>query len=71
MNLRTDEQARLVQAALERLADDTDRAILRLRFFDGLSLRQIAERLALSYDKVREHYQSGLGQLERELGRLR
>jgi RNA polymerase sigma factor (sigma-70 family) len=69
VNLSTDEQARLVQAALERLADDTGRTILRLRFFDGLSLRQIADRLAISYDKVRERYQSGLAQLERELGR--
>jgi RNA polymerase sigma-70 factor, ECF subfamily len=70
MNLRTDEQARLVQAALERIADETDRAVLRLRFFDGLSLREIAERLTLSYNKVRERYQVGLEQLERELGRL-
>jgi RNA polymerase sigma factor (sigma-70 family) len=69
-NVRSDEQARLVQAALERLADDTDRAILLLRFFEGLSLRQVAERLGLSYDKVRERYQSSLGQLERDLGRL-
>ena len=47
-----------------------DREIVRLCFFDGLSLRQIAERLQLSYDKVRQRYHRSLKVLERELGGL-
>jgi RNA polymerase sigma-70 factor (ECF subfamily) len=70
VNVRADEEARLVQAALEKIPDETDRAILRLRFFDGLSLRQTALQLGLGYDKVRDRYQLLLQRLERELGRF-
>jgi RNA polymerase sigma factor (sigma-70 family) len=69
-NVRTDEQTRLIQTALEKIPDENGRAILRLRFFDDLSLRQIAERLGLSYDQVRARYQVALQRLERELGPL-
>jgi RNA polymerase sigma-70 factor (ECF subfamily) len=66
-NVQSGEQAQLVQRALAGIADDTDREIVRLCFFEGLSLRQIAERLDLSYDKVRERYHRSLKRLEREL----
>jgi RNA polymerase sigma-70 factor, ECF subfamily len=66
-NVRSDEQVQLVQKALANIADDTEREIVRLCFFEGLSLRQIAERLDLSYDKVRERYHRSLKRLEREL----
>ena len=69
-NLQADEQARLIRAALERIPDATDREMVRLCFFEGLSLRQIAERLNLTYDKVRERYHHSLRLLERELGGL-
>jgi RNA polymerase sigma factor (sigma-70 family) len=39
------EQVERLRAALDRLTDATDRAIVHLRFFEGLSLRQIAARL--------------------------
>jgi len=69
-NAGLEEQAERIRAALEALPEATDREIVRLCFFDGLSLRQIAERLALSYDKVRERYHRSLKVLERELGGL-
>jgi RNA polymerase sigma factor (sigma-70 family) len=62
-----DEEARLVQAALEKISDTIDRDIVRLRFFEGVSLRQIAERLGMRYSAVRERYQVSLRVLEREL----
>jgi RNA polymerase sigma-70 factor, ECF subfamily len=62
-----DEEARLVQSALEKIPDSLDRDILRLRFFEGVSLRQIAERLGLRYLIVRERYQVSLRVMEREL----
>jgi DNA-directed RNA polymerase specialized sigma24 family protein len=40
---------------------------LRLCFFEGLSLREIAGRLNLSYDKVRERHHCTLRRLEQEL----
>ncbi len=64
------EQASRVQQALAKVPEPTDRAIVRLRFFEGLSLRQIAERLHLSEDKVRERYRVTLRRLQRELGGL-
>ena len=66
-NARADEEALLLQAALNRIPDPADREILRLCFFEGLSLRQIADRLQVSYDKVRQSYHRGLRFLEREL----
>jgi RNA polymerase sigma factor (sigma-70 family) len=69
-NISAAERARLIQAAVERMPQETDRQIVRLCFFDGLSLRQIAEQLQLSYDKVRQRYHHSLKVLERELGGL-
>src|SRR6516165_10556226 len=50
------ERAERVRHALERLPDDTDRAIVRLRFFEGLSLRQVAERLQRNHELVRQRF---------------
>jgi RNA polymerase sigma factor (sigma-70 family) len=68
--VRQAEQTQLIQAALERMDDEVSAAIIRLHFFEGLSLRQIAGRLSLSYDKVRDRYAAGMRHLERELGSL-
>lgn len=66
-NARAGEQARLIQEALENITDENDRTIVRLSFFEGLSFRQIAARLNLTYDRVRTGYHRSLRQLEREL----
>jgi RNA polymerase sigma-70 factor, ECF subfamily len=62
-----DERASLIQAALERLPSAESREVLRLCFFDGLTLRQVAERLALTYSQVRERYHAAMRVLERDL----
>jgi len=67
---RVGEQNRLLRQALANVPEDIDRAIVRLRFFEGQSLRQIADQLQLSQDKVRERYHCTLRRLERELGGL-
>ena len=36
MNVRADEQSRQVQEALAKIPDETDRELLRLRFFEGV-----------------------------------
>jgi RNA polymerase sigma factor (sigma-70 family) len=69
-NAGSAEQARLIRDALDRIPEAIVREIVRLCFFEGLSLRQITQRLNLSYDKVRERYHHGLRILERELGKL-
>ena len=56
-----------VRAALNAMPDPLDRQILELCFGQSVSLRQVAERLHLSYDKVRERYHAGLRFLEGEL----
>jgi RNA polymerase sigma factor (sigma-70 family) len=65
-----DEQEQRVRVALERIADDTDREIVRLRFFEGLSLRQIAGRLQTNHENVRQRFHAVLLRLERDLKEL-
>ena len=64
------ERLRAVRSALERITDAADREVLRLRFFDGWSLRQIARHLRLNHEHVRQRYHALLEQLERELKEL-
>jgi RNA polymerase sigma factor (sigma-70 family) len=66
-NVRGDERSRLVLQALHKLPDPTNREIVRLRFFEGRSLRQIAGQLGLTYDVVRERYRVSMRRLQREL----
>ena len=65
---KLDEKAVRVRFALHRLPDLTDRAILVLRFFVGLSLEDIADKLLLPLESARERYLLGLRFMERELG---
>jgi RNA polymerase sigma-70 factor (ECF subfamily) len=69
-NVRAAEQARLVQEALARLTDPLDRDIIRLRFFEGLSLRQVAHRLGCNHETVRQRYHALLGRLQQDLKEL-
>lgn len=66
-NVRAAEEADVIRETVSRLPDDLDRAMLRLRFFEGRSLRQIAEELPLSYDQIRDRFQAIMRRLEREL----
>jgi RNA polymerase sigma factor (sigma-70 family) len=56
-----------VRDALHAIPDSTDRRIIELCFGQGLSLREVADHLQLSYDKVRERHHAGLRFLERKL----
>jgi RNA polymerase sigma factor (sigma-70 family) len=69
-NVRAEERARLVQEALARLTVPLDRDIIRLRFVDGLSLRQVAHRLGCNHETVRQRYHALLGRLQRDLDGL-
>ena len=66
-HVQADEQARLVQEALARITDPLDRDIVRLRFFEGISLRQAAERLGCNHETVRQRYHAILRRLEQDL----
>jgi RNA polymerase sigma factor (sigma-70 family) len=68
--VEADEQAERIRTALDRL-DDEDRQIVRLRFLEGMSLRQIATRLGRNHEHVRRRFHAALRLLERELGDLR
>jgi RNA polymerase sigma factor (sigma-70 family) len=64
------ERREAVRAAVETLPDEKDREIIRLRFFEEQSLAQIAKRLQLSYDDVRERFHRSLKRLEPHLREL-
>jgi len=51
---------------LESLSEE-QRVTLRLHFFEGLTLTEIAERLGQSYANVRNHHYRGLEKLRRHL----
>ena len=52
------------RAALEGVRDPEQREIVRMRFFEELSLLEIAKRLELSYDRVRDLFSAALRELE-------
>jgi RNA polymerase sigma factor (sigma-70 family) len=66
-NARFREEAAAIKDAVDRLTDDLDRELLRLRFFEGHSMRQIAEMVPLSYDQIRDRFQAIMRRLARDL----
>ncbi len=69
--VRADEERLLILAAIEAMPDEFERQIVRGKYFEGESLRQIAARLDASYDKVKERHRCAMKQLERKLRDLR
>jgi RNA polymerase sigma factor (sigma-70 family) len=69
-NVQADEQVHRVQDALARIADPIDREIVRLRFFEGMSLRQVARHLGSNPETVRQRYHAVVGRLQEELRNL-
>jgi DNA-directed RNA polymerase specialized sigma24 family protein len=65
---RVDERSLWVRSAMHRLPDLTDRSILVLRFFVGLSMDDIARRLLLRREDVLARYRVVLRLMESELG---
>jgi RNA polymerase sigma factor (sigma-70 family) len=66
-NVRTAEQSRLIQEALDSLPDPTDREIMRRRFFEEQTLEVIAAELGLTYDQVRERCRKSMNRLQHVL----
>jgi RNA polymerase sigma factor (sigma-70 family) len=69
--LRETERSALVRQALARVEDPEDREIIRLYFFEQMSLPDIARRLGHTYDRVRGQYRRGVRQLQTYLQALR
>jgi RNA polymerase sigma factor (sigma-70 family) len=67
-NQRLDEEAQAVRDALASLRDPAVRDLVRLRFFEGVTLREAAERLGFTYDEARERFRSAMRHLEDRLG---
>lgn len=61
------ERAGAVRAAVEQIPDEVARHVVRMRFFEGQSLHQIAAGLGIGYDLVRQRFHSGMRFLERVL----
>ncbi|MFK7769672.1 MAG: RNA polymerase sigma factor [Mariniblastus sp.] len=61
------EQAERLNDAMDECLDKQSQEILSLRVVDGLSLKDISERLSLSYDQVRYKFKCGLEALEKGL----
>ena len=66
-NVRTDERTRRIEAILEGMTDETDIAIVRMHFFEDLSLPETADRLEIRFKEVRRRYRAVVRRLERDL----
>lgn len=69
-NAMRSERALLVRAALERVDSDLSRRIVTMRFFDGLSLREISEKVGLGYEATRDRYRRAMRVVEGSLGEI-
>lgn len=66
--VRAAETTQRIRGALDRLSDPMAARIVRMRFFEGLTIPQISERLGLSPVQVRERHRSAMRRLRREIG---
>ena len=66
---RADEMAQQIQDALENMEDETASEIVRMRFFEGLTISRISERVDLTPVRVRERLRSAMKRLRRDLGK--
>ena len=64
---REGERDEKIHEVLDQLEDSVGSEIVRLRFFQGMSLQEIAKKLDLTYDRVRDRYRSAMRKLERDL----
>ena len=64
---RVNEDIERLNDVMDQHLDDEAKEILNLRVVEGLSLKQISERLKLTYDQVRYKYQISLAELEKRL----
>ena len=65
------EESQKIEAAIESLLDETDRDLIRSRFYSGETIVQSAKRLNISYDDVRLRFHRALAQLEAQLSELK
>ena len=66
-NVRIDERLQRIEAALDKVGNDRDAAIVRMHYFDGLTLPRVAERMKLEYNYVRERCRVTMRRLQKEL----
>lgn len=65
-------EARVGRATLQKALEDLSteqRETIRLFFFEGFTLEEIAVRLDLTFGNVRHHYYRGLAKLRKHVGR--
>jgi RNA polymerase sigma-70 factor (ECF subfamily) len=65
--VQVQEVSQKVREALGRLANPLDREFVRLRFFEGMSIRQAAARIGCNHETARQRYHAALNRLQREL----
>jgi DNA-directed RNA polymerase specialized sigma24 family protein len=63
-----EESAQRIREAIRNIPDETDRAILILRIFNGLSSEEVAAKLGLDVDELGKRYRRSLSHLHEELG---
>jgi len=62
LGLSSTEASELVRQSMDALSE-TQRAVIEMACYEGLSMREIAERTGVSFANVRHHYYRGLQKL--------
>jgi RNA polymerase sigma factor (sigma-70 family) len=68
---QANEEAVRVRQAIDALPDASIREIVHMRFYEGASLKEIADRLGISTDTASDRLHAGLRSLERTLASLK
>ena len=59
--------AEKVRASLDEMSDQTSAAVVRMHYFEEMTFPEIAAKLGLRYDQVRERYRATMRRLEQAL----
>ena len=69
-NVRMDERMLQIEEALKKLPRQSDAQIVRMHFFEGMALPEVAKKLDLKYNYVRDRFRVTMQRLQQDLKKL-
>lgn len=68
--VRMDERMERIEEALRKLPRKSDAEIVRMHFFGGMALPEVAEKLDMKYNYVRDRFRVSMQRLQNDLSKL-
>lgn len=69
-NIRMDERTQRIEEALRKLPRESDAEIVRMHFFGGMALPEVAQKLDMKYNYVRDRFRVSMQRLQVDLSKL-